>query len=135
MAGLRQLNQGAGFAVVVIEPEIFAEDLLVPVGAVGADDDGIAVGRNLERGEADGVEEFVEGEFGFVLGYGDNGESRDDRRDANGFLDSHRVPWEEGLYNGGFVERKFAGWGYGMAPQYPEQRGEGRHGKLDVSPA
>ena len=71
MSGLRQLNQigdgRAALAVVVIEPEVGAEDLLVPVGALGADDDGVAVGRNLNRREVDGVEELVERELGLAL--------------------------------------------------------------------
>jgi hypothetical protein len=68
VAGLRELNQGAGFAVVVVEPEIVAEDLLVPIGALGGDDDGVAVGRDGDGGVIDGVEKFVESEFGFALG-------------------------------------------------------------------
>ena len=42
--------------------------MLVPVGALGFDDDVVAVGGNFKRGEADGVEEFVEGELGLALG-------------------------------------------------------------------
>jgi hypothetical protein len=55
------------FAVVTKEPEVAAEDLLVPVGAVGGDDDGVAVRRDLDRPEVDGVEELVEDEFGVAL--------------------------------------------------------------------
>ena len=69
---LRQLNQiarsSSAFGVVVIEPEIAAEDLLVPVGALGCDHNRVAVGRNLERREVDRVEELVERELGFALG-------------------------------------------------------------------
>ena len=66
VAGLRELDER--FAIVAIEPEIGAEDLLIPVGAVGDDDDRTAVGRKFNRSEADGVKEVVEGEFGFALG-------------------------------------------------------------------
>ena len=73
VSGLRQLNQiantGAALAVVVIEPKIAAEDFLVPVGALGDDDHRVAVGRNLQRPEIDGVEEFVEREFGLALSH------------------------------------------------------------------
>ena len=47
-----------------VEPEFFAEDLLVPVGLFGSDDDGVAIGRNFHRVKADRVEEFIESEFG-----------------------------------------------------------------------
>ncbi len=79
MPGLRQLNQRAASAVLVIEPEIFAEDLLIPVGALGSDHDGIAVGRNLKCGKADGVEKIVEGELGFVLGFNNESTTREDQ--------------------------------------------------------
>ena len=46
--------------VVAVKPKIFAEDLLVPIGALSADNDSTAVGRELESGEADGVEMVVE---------------------------------------------------------------------------
>jgi hypothetical protein len=54
----------------VIEPEVAAENLLVPVGTLGADDDRVAVGRNLERGKVNRVEEIVECELGLGLSYG-----------------------------------------------------------------
>ena len=44
VAGLGQLNQRPCFAIIVIEPEIAAENLLIPVGALGGEDDGISVG-------------------------------------------------------------------------------------------
>ncbi len=57
MAGLCQLNERAAFGVVIlagitlasdaIEPQVGAEDLLIPVGAVGADDYRTAVGRQF----------------------------------------------------------------------------------------
>ena len=96
MSGLRQLNQIANtratFAVVVIEPEIAAEDLLVPVGALGADDDRVAVGRNLQRPEIDGVEELVERELGLVLSGEGERTTHEHQGDQNGFVDSHRIP-------------------------------------------
>ena len=49
MSGLGQLDEGSGLAVAMIEPEIAAKDLLVPIGALGADDDRVSVGRNLKR--------------------------------------------------------------------------------------
>src|SRR5580658_4578275 len=42
VTGLGQLNQ----RVVAVEPDVVAEDLLVPVGALGDDHYGIAVGRD-----------------------------------------------------------------------------------------
>ena len=68
VAGLRELDER--FDVVAVEPEVGAEDFLVPVGAVGFDDDGVAVGRKGDVAIAHGVEEFVEGEFGFGVGEG-----------------------------------------------------------------
>ena len=62
VAGLRQLRQAAGGGP--IEPEFLAEDLLLPVGLLGCDDDGVAVRRNFHRVEAHRVEEFIEREFG-----------------------------------------------------------------------
>ena len=44
----------------------FAEDVLVPVGAIGYDHDGVAVWRNLNSIDLDPVEELVECDFGFV---------------------------------------------------------------------
>ena len=91
VAGLRQLNQRAGLAVVAIEPEVLAEDLLVPIGAFGNDDDRMAVGRNLYRREADGVEEFVEREFGFALRGDGECATQDDCKQDYDSLDSHRA--------------------------------------------
>ena len=56
VAGLGELNQRVG----AVEPEIVAEDFLIPVGALGGDHDGIAVGRNGHGVVAYRVEEFVE---------------------------------------------------------------------------
>jgi len=68
VAGLRELDERSGLAVVVVEPEIGAEDLLVPVGALGADHDGISIGRQSNGWVADGIEELVERQFGLVVG-------------------------------------------------------------------
>src|SRR5271155_5098520 len=51
VTGLGELNQRrsawrCAFRVVAVEPEIGAEDLLVPVGALGRDYDRTAVGRD-----------------------------------------------------------------------------------------
>ena len=121
----------------MIEPEIAAEDLLVPVGALGADDDGIAVGRNLERGKADGVEEFVEGELGFALGRDERGHnSRTSATTKAVFWIRIGSRWEEGLYNGGFVRGKFVTRELRRStPQHPQQRRESRDGELKVSPS
>ncbi len=45
MPGLRQLHQTAAGGAV--EPEFFAEDLLLPVGFLRCDNDRVAVGRNF----------------------------------------------------------------------------------------
>ena len=50
---LRQLDQRAALAVVAIEPEVAAEDLLVPVGALGVDDNEVSVGRDFHPREVD----------------------------------------------------------------------------------
>ena len=42
VTGLGELNQSVG----AVEPEIIAENFLIPVGALGGDHDGIAVGRD-----------------------------------------------------------------------------------------
>ena len=71
MPGLCQLGQAAGRDP--IEPEIFAEDLLIPVGSFRSDDDGVAIRRNFQRVEAHRVEEFIQGELGLCsLGLGKN---------------------------------------------------------------
>src|SRR5947209_6329508 len=68
MAGLRELDERLG--VIAIEPEIGAKDFLVPVGALGFDDDGVTVGGKRHVAKGHRVEEFVEREFGFGLGEG-----------------------------------------------------------------
>ena len=70
MAGLRQLNQTRGLHIVTVKPQVMAEDLLVPVGALGDDGDGVAVGRESDIGKADRVEKFVEGQCRFGLSLG-----------------------------------------------------------------
>ena len=69
MAGLRQLRQAATRDPV--EPELFAEDLLLPVGALRFDNYRVAIRRNFHRREANRVEEFIESELGLCgLGVG-----------------------------------------------------------------
>ncbi len=69
VAGLSQLRQAPVRGPV--EPELFAEDLLLPVSAFRFDDDRVAIRRNFHRGEAHRVEEFVESELGLCgLGVG-----------------------------------------------------------------
>ena len=65
VSGLRELDER--FAIVTIEPEVRAEDLLIPVSAIGDKDYRVAVGREFDGAEADRVEEVVEREFGFAL--------------------------------------------------------------------
>ena len=89
---LRQLDQRAALAVVVIEPEVAAEDLLVPVGALGVDDNEVSVGRNFYLRKVDNVEELVECKLGFVLRPEREGTSQDDHNSDGSFLDSHWVP-------------------------------------------
>ena len=69
-----------------------AEDLLVPVGALGVDDNGLSVGRDFHFLEVDNVEELVECELGFVLRPEHEGTSQDDHNSDGSFLDSHWVP-------------------------------------------
>ena len=67
MSRLRQLDQIRGGWVPVsdpVKPEIFAEDLLLPIGSFGRDNDGVAIGRNRYSIEADRVEEIVDCELG-----------------------------------------------------------------------
>src|SRR5205085_7778835 len=52
--------------VLAVEPKILAEDLLVPVGALGANNHGIAVGSEFESGEAHGIEMVVKGKRLFL---------------------------------------------------------------------
>ncbi len=92
---------------VAVEPEIGAENLLIPVGAVGGEDYGIAIGREFDAAEADGVEEVVERQFGLALSQDWEGTAQDHRNHARDTLDSHRPPREKGLYNAGFGESKF----------------------------
>src|SRR5580658_1214595 len=72
VTGLGQLNQCVG----AVEPEIGAEDLLVPVGALGGDHDGIAVGRDGHAVVTYRVEEFVESQLGLAVGKGERGERK-----------------------------------------------------------
>ena len=96
VSGLRQLNQianrAAALAVVVIEPEIGAEDLLVPIRALGRDDHRVAVRRNLNRGKADGVEELVERHLGLALSHHGERTGQHHQGDQGSFVESHRVP-------------------------------------------
>jgi hypothetical protein len=92
---LRQLNQianRAALAIVVIKPEVGAEDLLVPVGALGRNDHRVAVRRNLNRGKADGVEELVERELGLALSHHGGRTGQQHQGDQGSFVESHRVP-------------------------------------------
>jgi hypothetical protein len=61
--GLRQLDQAPAVAGDSVEPQIRAKDLLLPVSFLGVEYDRVAVGRKPHSSEADGIEEFVEGEF------------------------------------------------------------------------
>ena len=65
--GTLVVPKGARFAIVAVEPKVGAEDLLVPVGTLGDDRDGVTVGRDRDRGIAYRVKEFVESEFGLRL--------------------------------------------------------------------
>jgi len=112
VAGLGELNERVGLGVRAVEIEVGAEDLPVPIGALGGDYNGIAVGRNFDCRVADGVEEVVEGEFGFGLGGGESGcedESGDERADA---WNSHRVP---GTAKSRFLHYAFFPFGKGCS--------------------
>ena len=50
VTGLRELDQRPG--VVAVEPEIGTEDLLIPVGALGGEDDGTSVGGEFDGGDS-----------------------------------------------------------------------------------
>ncbi len=85
MSRLGKLNGRCIGFVCAIEPEIAAEDLLVPIGALGGDDDECAVGRYLDRREADRVEKFVESDFRLALT--ESGERTSERnQEYNGSL-------------------------------------------------
>ena len=76
MPGFGQLGQTAGRDP--IEPEIFAKDLLLPVGSFRSDDDGVAIRRNFQRVKAHRVEEFIERQLGLCsLGLGKDRMSKD----------------------------------------------------------
>src|SRR5579871_6554435 len=88
MRRLRELRQrSAAVASIPVEPEVFAEDFLVPVGALCGDDDGAAVGRNLHAVEGDGIEEFIQGDQRLLLSENGAAESEEDKKPAKG---SHR---------------------------------------------
>ena len=78
IASTDQARRLASASRVAVEPEFFAEDLLLPVGSFRFDDYRVAVRRNFHRGEANRVEEFVESELGLCgLGVGkDDWESK-----------------------------------------------------------
>jgi len=68
---LRELSQSSvTVGIIAIEPEIFAEDALVPVGTKGPNDYRAAVRGDFHVGEADKVKKFVERELGFIGGVG-----------------------------------------------------------------
>src|SRR5579862_8069075 len=67
VARLRQLRQGAAGSAgsgSSIEPQIFAVNLLLPVGSLGLNDDRGAVRRNFHGRKANRVKEFVERNVG-----------------------------------------------------------------------
>ncbi len=67
MTRLRELSQSSvTVGIIAIEPEIFAEDTLVPVGTKCSNDYRAAIRRDFHVGEADEVKEFVEREPGFI---------------------------------------------------------------------
>ena len=61
---------------VAIEPQILLEDALLPVGALGFDDNGMTVRRKLDGRVVDVVKEFVQCEFRFVGGVGGTAHQR-----------------------------------------------------------
>src|SRR6185503_18154305 len=71
MARLRELNQRAAGSVVSVQPQIFAENLPVPIGAFSANYDRISVRRQFHRRKTDSVKELVESYFRFVLSEGE----------------------------------------------------------------
>src|SRR5579862_809624 len=64
VARLRQLRQGAAGSRGSIEPQVFAVNLLLPVGARGLNDHGGAVRRDRHRRKTHRVKEFVERNVG-----------------------------------------------------------------------
>ena len=65
MAGMGQLGElSPAMPIITIEPEIGLKNLAIAVGANGGDDHGVAVRRDLDGGEVDIVEEFVERDLG-----------------------------------------------------------------------
>ena len=84
MAGLRELDQD--LRVIAVEPEIAAEDLLVPIGALGGEDNGVSVGRQFDAAEADGIEEVIERKFR-LLRDGEQYTTQDQSEQQGRFLD------------------------------------------------
>src|ERR1700688_837646 len=65
---LRELDQRPCLAIVAVQPQVVAENLLIPIGALGSNYDRVSIGRNSNAGIADGIEEFVKREFGLAVG-------------------------------------------------------------------
>ena len=63
MSGLRQLGNCLVFCIVAIEPQVVANDLLVPVGTLGPNHNRLPFWRQLDRGKAYGIKKIVECEF------------------------------------------------------------------------
>ena len=77
-------------SAVAIEPQILAEDALLPVGALGFDDNGMTVRRKLDCRLVDIIKEFVQCEFRFVGGSRGN---RDYGSEQNGCQVSSCHSW------------------------------------------
>ena len=67
MARIGELRQTARASTILpIQPEIFAEDVLVPIGAIGRDYKRSTVRRELQLVKSNVVEKLVKGKFGLV---------------------------------------------------------------------
>ena len=118
VAGMCERREAGGGGV---EPEVFLEAIILPVGRGDLDDGGGAVGRGARGGDLGGVEELVEGDGGFGLGGSQGaGGKRACGEEGGGGQESH-VDEE---YNGkrDRADRNGCGWHTGSMAVTPDLR-------------
>jgi hypothetical protein len=103
---LRKLDKRSALAAVSIKPKIVTVDVLIPIGAVRLDDNGIAIRRNLDCFDLNPVKEFVERKLRFVRGVKVQSRSNEEceRKKLLRFHSRNRgIPWWNALVNRGIL--------------------------------
>src|SRR5262249_38600659 len=93
MPTLRQLHRRSA-AINAIKPQVGAENLLIPIGPLGLDNYGVAVGRKFSGSNPDRIKKRVEREFWLVLRKNSKCAGHKANEGKRNFVDSHRSQME-----------------------------------------